>query len=389
MEFELSKDHLNWIDEVRSFLKDNFGAQAQAQALEAGREWNDKPAVREFRSALARKGWLGLTLPRAYGGMERSTFDQFLLMDEFAYWGAPSIDLSSSAVAPTILRHGNPEQHKKWLPPIIEGKVEFAIGYSEPDAGTDLASLRTRAERRGKQWVINGEKIWNTGAEYCTHEWLACRTDLQAPKHRGISVFIVALNEPGISIEPLWTWGGLRTNKVRFQDVCIGEENLVGEVNEGWRYVSTALDFERVTVGLTGAVRRLKDELVAYINSEKGAHTVQERPELRHTIGQLVVDTEVARLLNYRAAWMVDAGTVPYAEASMTKVYTTELNARAADIAMQVLGPLGRMDPTDPGVPLSGFAQSLYRAAPYLRFGGGNNEIQRDIIAQRGFALPR
>lgn len=389
MDFELTASHRAWLDEVRSFLEEHFGPDARAQALEAGREWNDRPAVRAFRAALARQGWLGITLPPEYGGLGRSTFDQFLLMDELAYWGAPSIDLSSSAVAPTILRHGTPDQRRTWLPRIVQGEAEFAIGYSEPDAGTDLASLRTRAERHGTEWVISGEKIWNTGAEYCTHEWLACRTDPDAPKHRGISVFIVPMSSEGISVEPLWTWGGLRTNRVRFDEVRVGEAHLIGEPNEGWRYVSVALDFERVAVGLTGAVRRLRDELLSYVGTGAGAATLDEHPELRHVVGQLVLETELARLLNYRAAWMVDAGTVPYAEASMTKIFTTELNARAADVAMQVLGPLGRLDAADPGVPLAGFAQSLYRAAPYLRFGGGNNEVQRDIVAQRGFGLPR
>jgi len=389
MDFEMTSAHREWIEEVQEFLDTSFGPEARAEALEAGREWNDRPAMRAFRTSLARKGWLGVTLPPEYGGLGRSTFEQFLLMDEFAYWGAPSIDLSSAAVGPTILRHGSPEQRRTWLPRIIRGDVEFAIGYSEPDAGTDLASLRTKAEPSGTGWVINGEKIWNTGAEYATHEWLACRTDPDAPKHRGISVFIVPLSADGITIEPLWTWGGLRTNRVRFDNVQIGDESLIGALNEGWRYVSMALDFERVTVGLTGAIRRLRDELLDHLAQGRGADTIQHRPELGHAVGTLVVETEMARLLNYRAAWMIDNGTVPYAEASMTKIFTTELQARASDIAMQVLGPLGRLDAPAADVPLAGLAQSLYRAAPYLRFGGGNNEVQRDIVAQRGFGLPR
>jgi len=157
MDFEMTSAHREWIEEVQEFLDTSFGPEARAEALEAGREWNDRPAMRAFRTSLARKGWLGVTLPPEYGGLGRSTFEQFLLMDEFAYWGAPSIDLSSAAVGPTILRHGSPEQRRTWLPRIIRGDVEFAIGYSEPDAGTDLASLRTKAEPSGTGWVINGE----------------------------------------------------------------------------------------------------------------------------------------------------------------------------------------------------------------------------------------
>lgn len=387
MDFELTAPQKDWVNEVREFLAEHFGPEAQSEAAEQGHEWSDRPAIRNFRAALARRGWLALTLGPEWGGQGRTPFEQLLLMDEFAYFGAPSIDLSSFAVAPTIDRYGTEDQKKRWLPPIVSGEAEFALGYSEPDAGSDLANLRTFAERTTGGWTVTGEKIWNTGAEYCTTEWLACRTDRDAPRHRGISVFIVPLDAAGISIEPLFTWGGLRTNRVRFDHVHVPEEGLVGTLHGGWQVIAMALDLERVALGLTGAVRRLVTELLSWLRRDAPRRPLPS--SVAHRVAELAVDVELARLLNYRAAWLIDSGVVPYAEASMTKICTTELNARAATLAMEVLGSRGRLAPGDARVALGGLAQSLARAAPYLRFGGGNNEIQRDIVAQQGFGLPR
>jgi alkylation response protein AidB-like acyl-CoA dehydrogenase len=330
--------------------------------------------------------------PEEHGGLGRPMVDNVLLMDELAYAGAPAIDMTAASVAPTIIRAAAPEQQRRWLPAIRNGEVEFAIGYSEPDAGSDLASLRTTAVRDGDDWVINGSKIWNTGAEYCTHEWLACRTntDPDVAPHRGISVLIVPLDAPGITVQGITTWRGMRTNQVWFEDVRVPGENLVGEQDRGWRYVTQALDFERIAIGITGGLRRLLDDLTTWCRTTvvDGAPRL-EQPDVQRRLAELTVDAELARLLNHRAAWMVDAGMDASAEASMTKVFTTELQARASSVALELLGPHGQLDPHDPRAPLGGLAQHTYRAAPYLRFGGGTNEIQRDIVAQRGHLLPR
>lgn len=382
MDFALSEAQQAWVEEVRDFLREHFDTEAETEARRRGNEASG-PVLRAFRAKMAERGWLALTWPVEHGGSGRSMFEQFLLMDEFAYWGAPAIDLTSSAVAPTIMRIGTEEQKRQWLPAILRGEVEFAIGYSEPEAGSDLASLRTTGRRDGDDWVITGEKLWNTGAEFATHEWLVCRTDPDAPKHRGLSVFMVPIASAGVQVQPIITWGGIRTNAVFFDEVRVGADHLIGELNEGWRYVTTALDFERVAIGVTGGLRRLYDELVRMV----AARGLAGERDVRHLLADLAARIELARLLNYRAAWMVDQGLVPNAEASMTKVVTTELQARLAGAVLELAGrEAAATDDVHPAVLL---AQHMYRQAPYLRFGGGTNEVQRDIIAQRGLLLGR
>jgi alkylation response protein AidB-like acyl-CoA dehydrogenase len=371
MDFALDEQQQAWVKEVREFLRAEFDLEAEVEARRRGGE-SSGPVLRTFRAKMAERGWLALTWPTDYGGSGRSTFEQFLLMDEFAYWGAPAIDLTMSAVAPTIMRFGTDAQKDRWLPAILRGEVECAIGYSEPDAGSDLASLRTSARRDGDSWVVNGEKLWNTGAEFATHEWLVVRTDPDAPKHKGLSVLMVPIDAPGVTVQPLLTWGGIRTNAVHFEDVRVEADALIGTENDGWRYVTTALDFERVSIGITGGLRRLYDETLRAIKTTE--------VDVRHRLAELSAEIENARLLNYRAAWMVDQGLMPNAEASMTKVVTTELQASLSAAVLELV---------DPASQAAVLARHMYRQAPYLRFGGGTNEIQRDIIAQRGLMLPR
>jgi alkylation response protein AidB-like acyl-CoA dehydrogenase len=381
VDFALSAEQEAWVEEIRGFLREHFDAEAEDEARRRGNEASG-PVLRRFRAKMAERGWLALTWPIDHGGSGRTMFEQFLLMDEFAYWGAPAIDLTSSAVAPTIMRVGTEEQKRRWLPAILRGEAEFAIAYSEPDAGSDLASVRTTGRLEGDEWVIRGEKLWNTGAEFATHEWLVCRTDPEAPKHKGLSVLMVPMDSPGVQVQPIVTWGGIRTNAVFFDDVRVPADHLVGAVNEGWRLVTTALDFERVAIGVTGVLRRLYDELVRFVaGAVEGGAALGARDDVRHTLADLATRIELARLLNYRAAWMVDQGLVPNAEASMTKVVTTELQATLAAAALD----LTRGEPS----PATTLAQHMYRQAPYLRFGGGTNEVQRDIISQRGLGLGR
>ena len=389
MDFALGPEQLLWVEQVRGFLREHFDAEAEAEARRRGNEASG-PVLRKFRAKMAERGWLALTWPVEHGGSGRTMFEQFLLMDEFAYWGAPAIDMTSSAVAPTLMRVGTDAQKRRWLPAILAGEVEFAIGYSEPDAGSDLASVRTSGRRDGDGWVITGQKLWNTGAEFASHEWLVCRTDPDAPRHKGLSVFMVPIDSPGVEVQPILTWGGIRTNAVFFDEVRVPDDHLVGELNQGWSYVTTALDFERVAIGVTGGLRRLYDELVRHVaGAVEDGRPLSERTDVQHTLADLGARIELARLLNYRAAWMVDGGRMPNAEASMTKVVTTELQARLSAAALDLAGPLATVEHDALGGDAVTLAQHMYRQAPYLRFGGGTNEVQRDIIAQRGLGLGR
>jgi alkylation response protein AidB-like acyl-CoA dehydrogenase len=264
-----------------------------------------------------------------------------------------------------------------------------AVGYSEPEAGTDLASLRARATLDDQEWVINGTKIWNSGAQRATHEWLCVRTDPDAARHRGISVIIVPIDSPGIEIRPLYAWSGYRTNEVHFRDVRVPVTNLIGEVNRGWTYITGALDLERGALTNAGDLRRAVDELHELARHPRRDGTVPAHdPALRHRLVRAEADVEVATLMGYEAASILDSGVIPTVQVSVEKVFTSELRQRIADLALDVLGPDGLLAHRNESAPLAGKFERLYRSAPLMRFGGGTNEVLRDIIAQRGHGMP-
>ena len=393
MDFRLSPEQEKWRDEVRDFLRESMTDELR-QELGGGElslSVNQGPATMAFRDKVVSKGWFGLNWPKEYGGLEKTAMEQLIMMEEFDRVGAPNLSLTLTSLGPTIIRFGTDENKRTWLPRIISGDVELALGYSEPDSGTDLASLQTRAVLDGDEWVINGQKIWNSGGHICTHEWLAVRTDPDAPKHKGISVIIVPIDSPGIEVHPLWTWGDVRTNQTFFTDVRVPKENLIGEMNRGWYYIAAALDFERVAIGsFHGAMLKAFDSLVSYCKQTSiDGEMLVNRPEIRSKLAAMARDLELAQLFGYRTAAMIDAGLVPNREASQQKVFTTELQTKFADLGTALEGLLGQLDRSDPHAPIAGVMEHLYRKAPFLRFGGGTNEIQRNIIAQRGLGLPR
>ena len=389
MDFHLTPEQEAWREEVRGFLRENFTPELEQELWETG-GIKRGPREMEFRRKVAEQGWFGLNWPKAYGGLEKTAVEQFILIEEFDYVGAPPLDLTVTSIGPTIIRFGTEDNKRTWLPKIISGEVEFALGYSEPNAGTDLASLQTRAVLDGDEWVINGQKIWNSGAHVCTHEWLAVRTDPEAVKHRGISVIIVPIDAPGVHYEPLWTWGDVRTNQTFFDNVRVPKENLIGEQNMGWYYIASALDFERVAIGAAGHTQRLFDDFVAFCKRTViDGQVLAEKPEVKQKLAELAMDVEVARLLSLRTASMIDAGEIPNKEASMQKIFSSELRTKIADLAMQIVGLYGQLDSADEWAPLRGSIERTYRGAPPGRFAGGTNEIQRNIIAQRGLGLPR
>ncbi len=388
MDFELDTAQRAWLNEVREFLSDNVTPELQAELAEHDLEFADGEVTR-FRRKIGEKGWFGLNWPRDYGGLGLGAVYQHLLMSEFEYWGVPGPDLTVTSVAPMIMRHGTEQNKNDWLPLIAKGEMICAVGYSEPEAGTDLASLRTRATRDGEYWVINGSKIWNSGAQRATHEWLCVRTDPNGVRHRGISVIIVPIDSPGIEIRPLYAWSGYRTNEVHFDDVRVPVTNLVGEVNRGWTYITGALDLERGALTNAGDLRRALDELTELARSPRRDGSVPAHDAaLRRRLAQAEADVEVATLMGYEAASILDSGVIPTVEVSVEKVFTSELRQRIADLALDLLGPDGLLAHRSENAPLAGKFERLYRAAPLMRFGGGTNEVLRDVIAQRGHGMP-
>jgi alkylation response protein AidB-like acyl-CoA dehydrogenase len=319
-----------------------------------------------------------------------SPIRHLLLTYEFLYAGVPPIDLTSTMLAPAIIRYGTNANKAAWLPGIRSGDIRFALGYSEPEAGTDLASLRTRAELDGDEWVITGQKSWNSHAHIATHEWLAVRTDPSTPGHRGISLIIVPLDAPGVEVTPVWTWGDKRTNDVFFTDVRVPQENLIGEINRGWHYIVGALDNERAVLASTAGLRRLLDDLVAACKETRvDGRAVAERPAVAAQLAELEMEMEIATLLGVEVASSMEAGTVATVPATIQKVMTTELRTKISDLGMSMFGLSGGLGDGDPLAPIQGQLEWTYRQAPLWRFGGGTNEVMRDIIAQRGCGLPR
>lgn len=387
MDFELDSGQRAWRDEIRGFLKENVTPDLLRERADHG----VGPHVAAFRRKVGDKGWWGLNWPAEYGGLDLGPIYQHILVNEFEYWGAPGPDLTVTSVAPMIMRYGTDRNKEEFLPPIARGEITCAVGYSEPDAGTDLASLATRAvlDENSDEWVIDGQKIWNSLAHLATHEWLCVRTDPGARKHRGISVIIVPIDTPGIEIRPLIAWDGFRTNQAFFTDVRVPRTNLIGEVNRGWQYITGALDLERGALTNAGDLRRAVDEIIAAATATlaDGTRPV-DSPDIRRKIAQLDADVEVCALMSAEAASLLDNGEIPTAAVTEEKIISSELRQRIADTGTQMLGLAGLLGRDEPGaVPGTGF-EKLYRSAPLMRFGAGTNEVLRDVIAQRAHGMP-
>jgi alkylation response protein AidB-like acyl-CoA dehydrogenase len=385
VDFELDAAQTAWLAEVRVFLTETVTPALRSELSEHNQELPNGE-VTAFRRKIGEQGWFGLNWPSEYGGLGLGAVYQHLLMREFEYWGVPGPDLTVTSVAPMIMRHGTEQNKREFLPPIARGELICALGYSEPEAGTDLASLRTRAVRDGDEWVITGSKIWNSVANRATHEWLCARTDPSAQRHRGISVIMVPTDLPGVEIRPLYAWSGYRTNEAFFDEVRVPVGNLIGELNRGWTYITGALDLERGALTNAGDLRRALDELTTLATGDNSA--MLQTPGLRRRLAQAEADVEAAELMGYQAASLLESGVIPTIEVSVEKIFTSELRQRIADLAIDLLGPDGLLAYRSPGAPEDGKFERLYRVSPLMRFGGGTNEVLRDVIAQRGHGMP-
>lgn len=389
MRYDFTPEQQAWRDEVRAFLRAHITPALLDEQRQAGNEGRG-PLAQRFILQMRDRGLWGIAWPREYGGLGRSAIDQWIFVDELEGAGAPMLPLAVTSVAPTIQRVGSEAQKRQWLPRITAAEIDFAVAYSEPEAGTDMAALRTRAVLDGDSWVISGQKMWNTMAHMATHNWVAVRTEPDAPKHKGISMMIVPMDAPGVSVQPIYVWPGLRTNALFLDQVRVPRDHLIGERGMGFYYAAMALNFERLAIGSVGMVRRYFHELVAVVRALRidGAPLAQ-RPWVRERLARLAVDIEAARLIGLETAWLLEQGAVPAAQSSMAKVFVSELAQRVADAGSEMLGLDGQLHPEEPSARLHGRMQWLYRTAPLLAFGGGTNEVQRTIIALLGYGLPR
>ena len=346
---------------------------------------------RGFIKKLAERGWLTLAWPKEWGGQGASHMMQLVYNEEIAYHDAPAIDLGTDRVGPTIMLYGTEEQKQRFLPPIVRAEVVWCQGFSEPGAGSDLASLQTRAVEDGDAFVINGTKIWTSLAQLADWMILLARTDPNAPKHKGISYFLVDMKTPGITVRPLVDMLGRQTfNQVFFDNVRVPRDCLLGELNRGWYIATTTLDFERSGIQRVMGGYRTYEQLVAYAReTRRDGRPILAQPAVRHRLAELKIEFEVGRLLAYRVAWLQSQGQVPNYEASVSKLYGSELTQRLANVGVHLLGLGGQLAPGSPWAPLQGRIESLYLNAGSLTIAAGTGEVQRNIIAQRGLGLPR
>lgn len=389
MDYEFSPREFAWRDEVRGFIAEHVDDALADETRERGNEGRG-PRGKQFLRALKERGWWGLAWPEEYGGLGKTAVEQWIFIDEIESAGAPMLPLTVTSVAPTIMRIGSEEQKREWLPRIQAGEIEFALGYSEAEAGTDLASLRTRADLDGDEWVVSGAKMWNTMAHTATHNWLAVRTEPDARKHKGISMMIVPMDAPGVSVQPIWVWPGLRTNALFLDNVRVPRDHLIGERGMGFYYAAMALNFERLAIGSIGMARRHFRDLVETVRTrEVDGRPLREDPWVRERLARLQVEIDAAAMLGFETAWALDQGGVPAAESSMAKIHVSELSQRIADSGCEILGLNGQLHADEPRALAGGRMQWLYRLSPMLSFGGGTNEVQRDIIGFMGYGLPR
>ena len=345
---------------------------------------------------LGEKGWLTRHWPKEYGGLEASPIENMVFRDETAYWGIPGLFMgigSTHWVGPLLIRHGTEEQRKKYLPPISAGEPEgvWCTAYSEPDAGTDLASLKTRAVKVGEEYIVNGNKIWQTAGHRARWCWLLCRTNPDLPQHKGMSLLIVDMRSPGLTVRPVIDMSGYHSlNELFFDDVHVPVANLVGEENRGWYYVMEALNLERGTTYASGMHKRVLDELVKYAKETTyNGEPLSKDPIIRHKLAEIAVAIEACRMLQYKIAWMESVGQMPVSEASMVKTLASDIHIRHAAMEMEILGHYSMLRPGSKWTKLHGILIGRYLHSFVGPFGGGCNEIQRNIIAWMDLGLPK
>ncbi|MEU4321731.1 acyl-CoA dehydrogenase family protein [Nocardia fluminea] len=384
-------------EELRAELREYFAKlmtpeRRAALSMTTG-EYGSGNVYREVVREMGRDGWLTLSWPKEYGGQDRTTMDQLIFVEEAAIAGAPVPFLTLNSVAPTIMQYGTEEQKKFFLPKIASGELHFAIGYSEPGAGTDLASLRTTAVRDGDDFVINGQKMWTSLIAYADYIWLAVRTDPAAKKHKGITMLIVPTDVDGFSWTPVHTMAGPDTSATYYQDVRVPVSSVVGPENGGWSLITNQLNHERVALTSAGPLALAVAQTVEWARETTlpNGKRVIDQEWARLNLARVHAKVEYLKLLNWEIASRADQGgeaaPKPW-DASACKVYGTELSTEAYRLLMEVVGPHAYLRQDSPGAALLGRLERMHRAALILTFGGGTNEVQRDIIAMTALRQP-
>jgi alkylation response protein AidB-like acyl-CoA dehydrogenase len=387
MDFRFTPDQERFRAEIRDFLSAELPADwGGAGALgEAGEDRWD--FLRSFQRKLAERKWLTLGWPEQHGGLAAGHMTQVIYNEEMTRARAPTqLGVGPDRVGPTIILYGSDDQKRRHLPAIVAGDSVWCQGFSEPSAGSDLASLQTTAVADGDEFIVNGQKIWTSLAHRADWCILLARTDPEAPKHKGISYFLLDMNTAGVEVRPLVDMTGRHTfNQLFFDNVRIPRDCLVGDLNRGWYIAAATLDFERSGINRVVTGIRLFEELVEYV-AEAG---VGSDSRVRHKLAEMAIEFQAGRMLAYRVASLQARGEIPNAEASMSKLYGSELQQRLAGAGMELLGLGGQVEPGSPWAPLKGRLEQFYLFAAALTIAAGTSEIMRGIIATRGLGLPR
>lgn len=360
--------------------------RAELHATEGG-----GPLYHQTLQELGSRGLLGIGWPKEHGGQGRSPIEEFIFFDEMHRCGFPIPLLTLNTVGPTLLRFGSEQQKRELVPLILQGKLHFSIAYTEPSAGTDLASLTTTAVRDGDDYIINGQKIFISLADHADYLWLAARTHPTAPRHKGISILIVPMKAPGVSSTPIKNLGENNIHAVYLENVRIPAGNCVGPEHGGWKLITTQLNHERVALMMVGPLRRISGEVLSWARETPSGEggMVLDLPWVRRNLAEVEAGLEVLLLMNWRQAWSMGNDRLTMEEASGIKVYGSEFYVRAHRLLLEVLGAAGTVKRGSPGALLGGDLERHYRSTLVLTFGGGTNEVQRDIVSMAGLRLPR
>jgi alkylation response protein AidB-like acyl-CoA dehydrogenase len=373
--------------EVRDYYKQLLTPEVRAKLSGAGGVGVEQ---RKVVKQMGTDGWLGVGWPEEWGGRGFSAVEQFIWFDESMRAGAPVPMLTINTVGPTIMNFGSDEQKQFFLPKILKGEIHFCIGYSEAGAGTDLAALSTKAERDGDEYIINGQKMWTSLASDADYVWLAVRTNPNVKKHKGISLFVIPMDTPGIKVLPIHVMGESDINQVFYEDVRVPATTRVGEENEGWRLITNQLNHERVTLCSSGIVERALNDVRGWAQDSKMADgsRVIDQEWVQLNLARVHARLEFLRLINWKIASAAAKGALQPADASSTKVFGTEFYLEAFRLLMEILGQNSYLKDGAPGAVLQSRLENSYRGLIILTFGGGVNEVQRDLIAVFGLGMP-
>ncbi len=394
MDFKFTPEEEAFRQEVLQFVKEemppDYGAGGESQ-FDAG----NFEFARQMARKLGAKKWLAMNWPEEYGGLGVSPIKHMIFKEESAYHRVPGTDMGVggiSWVGPTLLLLGTEEQKKEHLPPLAAGERWWCTMYSEPEAGSDMAALQCRAVAHGDEYIVNGQKVWTSAGHIADWGWLLVRTDPEAPKHRGISLLLVDMKTPGITIRPLINLAGHHYfNEIFFDDVHVPKANLIGEENRGWYHSMIALSFER-TLGIEIAAdaRRSLDDLIEFAKQTTiNGKPLGKDPLIKQRLAQLAIEVDAARVLGYRVIWQQTKGEIPGVEGAMIKAFGSELLQRVANVGTQMMGLYGQLSLGSKQAFLNGRAADMYLSANDMTIAAGTSEIQRNIIAQRGLGLPK